>query len=67
MAWSEHTSKCPYCEKQITLPVERWSTEEKCPECGNLIDIEYDMSLIYDENGHIEDEWDLYEFKKITR
>jgi rRNA maturation endonuclease Nob1 len=61
MSYSEHTSTCPYCNKEITLPVDRWETKEKCPECGKEVLIDYDFIIMDDE-----DEWDIYEFKKVT-
>ena len=59
---ADFTSKCPYCKNEITLPVERWSTKEKCPECNNVVRIEYDFILMDDG-----EEWDLYEFGKNSK
>lgn len=59
-----HTFNCPYCNTELELIVQRWTTEEECPQCDEIIVLEYDMIVMEDEEGNIE-EFDLIFPKKL--
>lgn len=59
----ETNGSCPHCNISLIAEVERWSGYTKCPNCGGLIELEYDCQYLEE----IGDEWDLWYFKKFDR
>lgn len=43
---------CPYCNYEFVIDVDENRTEIECPECQNIIELDWSGDVDGDENGH---------------
>lgn len=63
----EITINCPYCNNQFILELDELKEEVECPECSNIIELDWGQEEAHEEHRLQPDVMDVMKKRKICR